>query len=226
MTRVAVTTAADRGETIAAAFAGAGLTPVLLPCVRVEPAAPQVIEEARRAVVPGTVVVLSSARTLDLLWPDGSAPPVPVFAVGAATAAAIRERGGNVAYEGSEGLSALAAEADLGGRAVVLPRADGSDPIALAAIAARADSFFAPVVYQTVPQPPGDDEVDAAAFGSPSAVLGWTSVRSLDGLLVGAIGRTTAAALREAGRPPDVIAPRPAFPALASAMARELESSS
>ncbi|MBU1228165.1 MAG: uroporphyrinogen-III synthase, partial [Actinobacteria bacterium] len=176
--------------------------------------------------VPGTVVVLSSARTLDLLWPDGSAPPVPVFAVGAATAAAIRERGGNVAYEGSEGLSALAAEADLGGRAVVLPRADGSDPIALAAIAARADSFFAPVVYQTVPQPPGDDEVDAAAFGSPSAVLGWTSVRSLDGLLVGAIGRTTAAALREAGRPPDVIAPRPAFPALASAMARELESSS
>lgn len=223
MSRVAITTSIDEIDRLASVFSQVGLIPVALPCVRLDVAGPKVLADARQAAGSAAVLLLSSARPLDLLWPGGEAPPVPVIAVGAATAAAVRRRGGRVEFVGSAGLGALVEDGILDGQRILFPRAAGTDPVVLDRIARRAASLEAPVVYETVPQPPGDAAVDAVAFGSPSAVRGWVSARDLYGLLVGAIGKTTAGELAAVGRRPDVIAARPDFESLAEAMVRRLE---
>ncbi|MFH1105412.1 MAG: uroporphyrinogen-III synthase [Actinomycetota bacterium] len=223
MIRVAITTSADRIERVSEAFSCLGLVPVALPCVHIEAAGAEVLADVRQAVVPGVTLLLSAARPLDLLWPAGEPPPVPVVTVGTATANAVRQRGGRVEYVGSVGLEALLDDGILDGKRIVFPHAAGTDPAALERIVARAASLEAPVVYETVPQPPGNAEVDAVAFGSPSAVRGWVSARDLEGLFVGVIGATTAVEVESAGYRPDVVAPRPGFAALAEAMAQQLE---
>jgi uroporphyrinogen-III synthase len=223
VSRVAITSSADQIDRLAGVFSQFGLVPVGLPCISVVVAGSGALADARRAAGPGAVLLLSSARPLDLLWPGGEAPPMPVIAVGTATAVAVRRRGGRVEFTGSAGLEALVDEGILDGRRIVFPRAAGTDPVLLGRIAQRATSLEAPVVYETVPQPPGDAEVDAVAFGSPSAVRGWVSARELYSLLVGAIGMTTAGELDAVGRRPDVIAPRPDFESLAEEMGRRLE---
>ena len=66
--------------------------------------------------------------------------------------------------------------------------------------------MIAEVAYTAVPIGPGPDPVDGAVFGSPSAVAGWLSARTLDELaVVAAMGPTTAAALEHAGRPADIV---------------------
>lgn len=220
---VAVTVNADRFERTAQAFLEEGLVPVALPCVRIEPALPEVIAHARSVATNADLLVLSSVRSLEILWPNGAVPPRPVAAVGGVTARAVRGRGGTVVWEGSGGAAALAENAPLRGRAVVFPRARGTNPDALRIMQRRSESLAAPVIYETMSRSPKDDPVDAVAFGSPSAVRGWLGARSLHRLVAGAIGPTTAAALREMGHPPDAIAPVPDFESLASAMAAQLE---
>jgi len=221
--RVGITTSADRLERVSEAFSDAGLTPVWLPCVRIEPATVEVLEEVRRSVGEAAVLLLGSDRTLDLLWPGGQAPPVPVIAVGGATAAAVRKRGGSIEFTGSSGLQEVVEQADLDGRQVAFPHAAGTDGTMLNRIAKRASSLSVPVIYDTIPLPPGEGAVDAAAFGSPSAVQGWLMARDLEGILVGAIGATTARRLESQGCRVDCIAPRPDFDALAMVMAARLE---
>ncbi|NQV05922.1 uroporphyrinogen-III synthase [bacterium] len=221
--RVGITTSADRLERVSEPFLRAGLDPVLLPCVRIEPMPPAALAGARRSVGEAAVLLLGSVRALDVLWPEGQPPPVPVIAVGGATAAAVRERGGSVEFTGSGGLHEVADEADLDGRAVVFPHSAGTDRSALHRIAQRASSLSAPVVYAAVPLPPDDGEVDAVAFGSPSAVRGWLMARNLEHTLVGAIGATTTGYLESRGVRVDCISPRPDFDALAAAMATQLE---
>lgn len=221
--RVAVTVGADRFERTARVFFEAGLTPVSLPCVRIEPALPEAVVAARSAASGADLIALSSVRSLEILWPDGAAPPRPVAAVGGVTAHAVRERGGTVAWEGSGGAAAMAESAPLDDRAVVFPHAAGTNPAALRVMKRRSGSLIAPVVYETIPQSPNDDPVDAVVFGSPSAVRGWLRTRSLDRLPVGVIGATTAAAVRATGRGPDVIAAVPDFGVLATAVAAQLE---
>lgn len=223
MNLVAITTDSTRYREVAAVFAGAGLEPVPLPCIRVEAAPQPVLDEARELLSAGTVLVLGSARVLDLLWPDGSPPPAPVVAVGAATAAAVRARGGMVEYEGAAGIAAVAESADLDGRDIVFPRAAGTDAAALSRIRRRAASLSDPVIYESFPRSPDADAVDSVAFGSASAVRGWLSGRGLEGLVVGAIGETTAARLAASGHRPDVVPEQPRFASLAEAMAAVME---
>jgi uroporphyrinogen-III synthase len=219
--RVAITTAPDRMEDVAARFAATGLTPVPSPCVAIEAAPVDVMDEVRSAIADDAVLVLSSARTLDLI---GSIPDaVAAFVVGGVTAAAVVDAGGRVEFQGNGGINELARLAPLDGRTVVFPHAAGTDAEAIELIRSRAGSLFERTVYRTVPIAPGDDRVEAAAFGSPSAVDGWLQQRTLDGLLIGAIGVTTAAALERAGHRPDVVASRPDFGVLAAEMASHLE---
>jgi uroporphyrinogen-III synthase len=66
-------------------------------------------------------------------------------------------------------------------------------------------------VYATKPVPPALDPVDAAAFGSPSAVEGWFQARGLQEIVVAAIGGTTGAALYQRGHHADVVPERPDY---------------
>ena len=222
----------DRFAMAAAQFRMVGLDPVPMPCIRIEAAAPKMLDQARAAATGADLLLISSARTIDLLWPHAM-PAVAVAAVGSQTAAAISARGGRVVLCGRAGLADLATR--LRHRwhdsKVVFPHgavATGSPAkrpghFALAGmIEASGGHLQEFVIYRTMSQAPGPDQVEAAVFASPSAVAGWRLSRSLVGLVVGAIGRTTCEALT-VHRPVDVLAPRPTHQALARAMASYLE---
>ena len=87
MKRVAITT--DRFDAVADAYAGVGLDPVEVPCVSIEPASAEVLESARRAVSGADLVIITSARTVGVLWPAAPMPAVDVAAVGPVTAKAV-----------------------------------------------------------------------------------------------------------------------------------------
>lgn len=218
MTRVAVTT--DRFETVATAYVEAGLTPVDLPCLRVEPAPAEVLDRARDQAAEADLLVLTSARTVVLLWPDREMPTVDVAAVGLSTAAAVEEHGGRVVARGASGLADLVeiAAQHLGEGVVAFPHAAGSGPGGLAELRRRCPNLVEEEVYRSLPIAPGTDAVDAVAFASPSAVRGWHLSRDLGRLIVGAIGPTTGAALTQ-WRRADVVPARPSHSALAHALA-------
>ncbi|MDP8958309.1 MAG: uroporphyrinogen-III synthase, partial [Actinomycetota bacterium] len=92
--RTAVTTSPDRAPAMAKELERVGLHPVVLPCLEVHPAGPGTLERARRAAEEADLLVLTSARVLGLLWPDGGFPATPVAAVGRSTAEGVRARGG------------------------------------------------------------------------------------------------------------------------------------
>ncbi|MGI8516951.1 MAG: uroporphyrinogen-III synthase [Acidimicrobiia bacterium] len=222
MTRVAVTT--DRFSEAAVAFERVGLEPVSLPCIRVHAADAGVLAQAREAASIADLVLISSVRTLDVLWPHGSMPALEVGAVGERTAAAVRARGGRVVLMGRSGLADLAEQAAdrLGSSRVVFPHAAGSDPGARELLSDRAIDFRAFEVYRTVPVAPEFAPVAAAVFASPSAVEGWLLSRAFDGLIIGVIGPTTRKALTRY-RMPEVMAPQPSHHSLAQALASYLE---
>jgi uroporphyrinogen-III synthase len=221
--RVAVTTAADRAGALAARLWDEGLEPVELPCIQVEEADPAVLRRARGTADRADLLLLTSMRSIEILWPEDGFPRTEVAAVGGATADRARSRGGRVVASGTGGAAGLIGLLDLTGKTVAYPHADGTDPGVLAALQAGAGRVVALPIYRTAPIAPGGDPVDAAAFASPSAVLGWTMTRSLAGLVVGAIGPTTAAALEARHRSPDVVASPPSFESLARELARHLE---
>ncbi len=220
--RVAVTT--DRFDEAADSYAEAGLEPVSLPCIRVEPSSSEVIIRARLRCAASDVIVITSPRVVSLLWPWGGMPDVEVMVVGTATAEAVTRAGGRVGLVGDGGLARLVELATdrLGEGRVVIVHAAGSDLAAMAQLRRVADSLDDFEVYRSVPVAPGTSIVDGVAFASPSAVAGWTLSRDLDGLAVGAIGATTARALAP-HRDPDVIAAQPSHRALAQAIAEFME---
>jgi uroporphyrinogen-III synthase/uroporphyrinogen III methyltransferase/synthase len=110
--------------------------------------------------------------------------------------------------------SALAAR--VAGRRVLLPRAADGRQELLDGLSAAGAEVTVVEAYRTVPSPPellrplaawiAAGEVDAVAFASPSAVRAVTAALgaeavSLARVLLGAIGPTTAEALRDAGLP-------------------------
>lgn len=222
MIRVAITT--DRFEEAASPFRPLRLDPVWLPCIRIERADAAQLARARESALAADLLLITSVRTLDLLWPDGAMPAVEVAAVGETTAAAVKARGGRLVLSGRAGLADLAARtADrLATVRVAFPHAAGADPVALEAIRARAFDFQEFEVYRTVPVAPGSIRVGAVAFGSPSAVEGWLLSRDFEGIAVGVIGPTTWEAVSR-HRPPEVVAAQPSYQALADSLATYLE---
>ncbi|MDX1691273.1 MAG: uroporphyrinogen-III synthase [Acidimicrobiia bacterium] len=224
--RVAVTTTTGRSfDRIADELRDTGLQPVPLPCITVEPAAQEVLDRLRSAADSADWIVVTSRRAVEIVWPSGGMPTAPaVAAVGPTTAEAAREAGGRVEVIGSGGASELCDV--LGGRvagtAVVFPHARAADPATSRSLAEQAASVVAEPAYDTVPIAPGPDPVDAAIFGSPSAVDGWMTARSLEDLVTAAMGPTTAAHLRRLGRPPDVVPERPDLARLVGMLADHL----
>jgi uroporphyrinogen-III synthase len=214
----------DRFETVAPVYLDSGLEPVPVPCVHVEPADERALGDAREAAAEADMMLISSARTVALLWPDGDMPDVEVVAVGESTAEAARRAGGLVAATGRSGLIDLIdTNADrLRASRVVFPHAGGTDLTAMRKLRDVAGVMEEHVVYRTAPLAAAQTDVDAAAFASPSAVQGWLLSRDLDDVVVGVIGPATAAAVARV-RPPDVVAPRPAHRSLAMALNDHLE---
>jgi len=220
--RVAITT--DRFGAAAPPFADRGLEPVPMPCIRFEPAGPQVLDRARQAALGADLLILTSARSVELLWPGGSMPGVDVAAVGEETAAAVTTRRGRVTVLGRSGLASLTDKMmdRLGSSRVVFPHAAGTDPVPLETLRARAAGLTEFEIYRMVPVAPGPFPVRVVAFASPSAVAGWFLSHDLEGLVVGVIGPATRAAVAR-HREPDVAAPHPSHRSLAQALASYLE---
>lgn len=222
MIRVAVTT--DRFDDVSGVFVDAGLEPVALPCIRIEPSPPHQLAETRRYAERADLLVVTSPRVVSLLWPRGGIPDVDAAVVGPATADAVSAAGGRVSVVGDAGLARLAdlALGQIQGGRVVLAHAAGSDPVGMARLQEIAADLIERVVYESVPVAPDLTQVEAVAFASPSAVAGWVLARDLEAVVVGAIGTTTARAI-ERYRPPDVIAEEPSHRALAEAIAAFME---
>jgi uroporphyrinogen-III synthase/uroporphyrinogen III methyltransferase/synthase len=123
------------------------------------------------------------------------------------------------------------------GRPVLVPRAADGRPELGDGLRAAGAEVVAPVAYRTVLAAPGSlaalgallaaGRVDAVTFASPSAVQGTVAGLGADaarlaGVLLGAIGPTTAEALREAGFAAGVVPARHTAPALAEAVAERL----
>lgn len=219
--RVAVTTADDAADSVARRVDAAGLVPVVLPCIRVVPAAEDVLSPIRDRARSADWIVATSRRAIEITWPDGSMPPVAVAAVGPVTAAAVTAAGGRVALVGNGDsrrlLDLLGPRLD--GSGVVFPHARATDPGIVGELRSLAEQLWAGPVYDTLPIGPAAVSVDGALFASPSAVAGWLTTRVLDGLVIGAIGTTTAGRLAGEGHPPEVVPDEPGFDHLIAAFA-------
>jgi len=220
--RVAVTTATDRAENAAAIVTGANLEPVLLPCIRIQRADEPALAEFRAKAARADLVVATSARAIEVTWPQGMAA-LRVAAVGEATAAAARAAGAEVTATGTGGAEALVGQlAHLSGSTIAYPHAGGADPIVATRLSERGATVIDLIAYTAVPVSPPPDPVEAVIFGSPSAVAGWTSARSLDGLIVASIGPRTSQALHRVGAPPVVEPAAPRLEDLVAALAGHL----
>ncbi len=222
MNKVAITT--DRYRSVAPLFASRGMVPVETPCVRVDPCPKEILDRVRVVARTAGLLVITSARALDILWPDGRMPPVDVAVVGERTAVEARAKGGRVVLVGTGGLIDLvdAASPNLVDSLVVFPHGRGADQCGLAALRRITRDLVEVEIYGAVSIAPGSDSVDAVAFASPSAVTGWLLSRDLGSLVVGVIGPTTAEAVARY-REPDVVAPTPSHRELAKAMASHME---
>src|SRR5690606_3561500 len=105
MTKLAVTT--DRYEVVADSCNRQGLTSILIPTSRVEPAEPDVLDATREAAEGAVLMLVTSPRTIRMLWPLGEMPPIPVAAVGEVTSTAVVDAGGRPTIVGRAGLADL-----------------------------------------------------------------------------------------------------------------------
>lgn len=222
--RVAVTASVEASAGMAAELVAVGLRPVSLPCVRIQQADDADLARARAAVEEADLVVLTSSRALDVLWPDGPIPDTPIAMMTPAGAARVEERGGRVAHAGtgnpSDFTAYLARKAT--GRRVAYPHCQGVDPRIIVSLADNTEDLVAVAVYGWIPVAPALDPVEAAVFESALTVEGWAKGRELDGIVVAAIGPATAQALRRYGRGPDILVRRPHFEVLAETLASAL----
>ena len=222
--RVAVTTTAEAAHRTADPLRAHGMEPVMLPCIRIVASASEVLQRLRSAAREADWIVVTSPRAVHVTWPVGGMPSVPVAAVGPASGSAVTRAGGHVAVTGEAGAAGLldALRPLVPRKRVVFPHARSAGPAIVAGLRAAGAEVVAAAAYETVPMAPADDAVDAAIFGSPSAVDGWCRSRHLDGLTLAAVGVTTATALADRGHYPHVIPDQPGFENLVTALTHHL----
>lgn len=205
-----------------------------------EPADPEPFAAALRSLDEYDWIVFTSARAVDAVAHHVPTPPSGprLAAVARATAAAL-ERWGRAADlvgtgEGARGLlEAFAAHGPLSGARVLFPAASLARDTVERELSDRGARVERVEAYRTVEVPPDAERVradlargvDVVAFASPSAVrslagaLDGRLAEALAGCEVVAIGPTTAAALREAGRARVELAPDTSVQALVDACA-------
>lgn len=224
MFRVAITTTRDRASRLSGVARAHALEPVPLPCIEVVPAPKPELSVARSQAAKADWLLVTSSRAIDIMWPNGGMPEAQVAAVSSPTAELAERAGGRVAVAGGGGAEDLVDELaeHVSGKSVFFPHASGADLSVLDKLGEAGAEVAASPVYETLPTAPGADPVDAAMFGSPSAVSGWCRSRTLGGLVLAVIGETTREALVAQGHHPHVIPPHPDFELLISLLAAHL----
>lgn len=222
--RVAITTTAERGQDLAEVMRRFGCEPVALPCIETRPEASWTLEKARAEAKQSDWLLITSPRTITTLWPGGGMPPAKAAVVGAATRDTVQAAGGEVAAVGRSGLAELLDKwaSSVTGQTVFFPHVSTFDLTRLRPLEEKGARVVTTAVYETNSIPPRSDPVDAAMFASPSAVAGWILSRTLQDLVIAAIGETTADSLTDRGHPPHVIPPHPDFEMLIDLTARHL----
>jgi uroporphyrinogen-III synthase len=211
--KLLLTRSADDAAEWASALEAEGATPVLLPCLHIEPFTdPSLQARLATAVSEADWLIFTSKRGVDAvaeLIGTKLPPALRIATVGAMTAAAARAHFGRADRvgrgTGAELGAELAADRPLraGGRCV-LALAENAGPAlqdALGAAGAHVTRFD---VYRTVParpveprRPLSELDCDTVILASPSAVTGFANQVNVDktGLFV-TIGPTTSAAVR------------------------------
>lgn len=246
--RVLVTRSEEQAGGLAAALRRAGAEPVLAPMIRIQPIVPAPGLEAALAQLDRyDAILLTSANAARIFaerarerGAEPGAVRARVLCVGPASAEAARAAGFSVhampagRYD-AEGLLAEVARAlPPRGRRFLLPgAAAGRETLAAGLRSAGAEVDAVPI-YRTEPAAADAEALrarlaagglDALTFTSPStvkhfvAILDDASRAAASRCVVAAIGPVTAAALREAGLPPDLVAESAGHEALVAGLA-------
>jgi uroporphyrinogen III methyltransferase/synthase len=245
--RVLVTRSAEQAPELAAALASAGAQPLVIPLIRLAPAAdPGPLDAALDRLAGYDALVFTSANAVRFTAERARARGVrltdarAVFCVGPRTAAAAAGAGlatqplpeGGFDAEGT--LAAIRRALPPRGRRFLIPRSELARDVLPDGLRADGAHVDAVIAYRNLPA-----DADAAAlrdelrrgaldvltFTSPSAVrrfcelLDADALRAARGAWIAAIGEVTAEALRGAGLPPDLVSPRPEPAAFAAAIA-------
>lgn len=195
---------------------------VILPCIDVLPGETGEIARMRAIAEEADAILVTSARVVAALWPQGDIPDVEVYVVGASCAEAVEAAGGRVTVQAGGGVAELLKRIEVAGKTVAYPHGDLSEVSVTERLSGGGAIVKEGVVYRTIPRGPDQTPVHAAVFASPSAVRGWCLTRDLDGIITAAIGDSTASAIARAGGQADVIAPKPNVRALVSALAERM----
>lgn len=231
--RVVVTRPRPQAEALAARLRAEGAEPVILPVIRLVPAADlRPLDRALRDLARYAWVVFTSANAVRLVVERmqalGLAPQAlqraRLAAIGPATAAALRTRGLRVDLVPDTFVaeSVAAALPDLKGARVLLPRAAGARPVLPQRLRARGAQVEEIPIYRAVTAGPDPEALDGLSRGvqavtltSPSTVRGFLEVTRAAGLdpralpgepVFACIGPITAAAAREVGLAPLLVA--------------------
>jgi len=243
---VVVTRAAAKAGALAERLHALGATPIVYPTiVHAPPADPTALDAALGRLAAGAYgwLVLTSRTAAEAVAArlgqslGASQPRLRVAAVGPSTAAACRALLGVAPELVPERFLAdelAAALGDLGGARALLPNADIARPELERRLRAAGADVERVVAYRTIPAP--DDgldmgallaagRVDAVTFTSGSTVrtfaakVGPAGLAHLRRAVVACIGPSTAAACRELGLEPDVVAAVSTEEGLAEALA-------
>lgn len=206
-----------------AALEARGAHAIAFPTIAIERVASDEVREAIATLERYDWIAFTSANAVASFWDcltDAGRTGLPVSvklaAVGAATRAAVEQRGGRAVavpelFLGAEVASAMSS---LEGRRVLLPQSDIARAETGAALRKAGAAVHEVVVYRTAWAPPTaemlrtlDEGVDVVTFTSPSTVRGLleaggaTAERVLRTSVIACIGPVTAEAVRSLGLP-------------------------
>jgi uroporphyrinogen-III synthase len=240
MPHAVLTRELDASAAYVSVLASLGLDTIGMPVTRTEP--PRDAGALGRALEAGghaAIVVASARAAAALAAARGQAPLPEVWAVGPATQRALAAAGipaqlPESAVDGATLAHAMISQRELGGRRVLVPRAEDGREDAISVLRAASVEIDDVIAYRTVPVPADDPSVAegrallasgraavCAVFAPSQAVALSAIVGPLSALrtVFAAIGDTTGAVLRAGGVDNLAIAATPTPEGLAKAVA-------
>lgn len=241
--RILVTRPRAQSGPLSRRLAGLGAAVVSTPLIKTAPPASWApLDRALRRLGAADAVVFTSANAVEAFFARarrvlGRRPPAPprVYAVGSATARALRAAGWRAAAlpDAFNGAALVRRLGRVRGLRVLVPRSDIGREDLPRLLRRGGAELDLPVAYRTVPDPAGTRALrraakagfDWAVFASPSAArafaaaMGKDAPRLLKAVRTASIGPSTSAALRAFGVEPSVEADPSTSEGLASAIA-------
>jgi uroporphyrinogen III methyltransferase / synthase len=246
--RIVVTRSRAQASELVAQLEELGAEAIEAPAIRIEPPAdPRPLREAVKNLAAFDWIVVTSTNGADALFDTMAAENLDaralagrrVAAIGPATAEKLLGFGIRAdlvpeTFTGAAVAEAMVRAGNLGGKSVLLPRADIAPKELVDALAARGAKVTEVTAYRTVIDFANHDvvserlarnEIDWVTFTSSSTVRNFLGAISPDRVKaarvrVASIGPTTSATLREAGLEPTVEAASYTIPGLVDAIVK------